>query len=79
MPLKLPALLLALLLAGGFSTSIYAQRTITGTVSDSQGETLIGVSVYVSGNPGTGTITDLDGVYTLSVDDKAKQLVFSTT
>ncbi len=77
MPLKLPALLLALILAGGLSTSIYAQRTIVGTVSDSQGETLIGVSVYVAGDPGTGTITDLDGEYSLTVADKAKQLVFS--
>lgn len=40
------------------------QRTITGTVVDSDGQTLQGVSVSLKGTT-TGTITDADGNYTL--------------
>lgn len=51
------------------------QRTIKGTVSDSQGP-LIGVSVMQKGST-TGTATDLDGKYTLRVDTDNPVLVFS--
>ncbi|MEN9918071.1 MAG: hypothetical protein RL662_507 [Bacteroidota bacterium] len=50
-------------------TTVYAQGgsqiTVNGTVSDSQGETIIGASVVVKGT-GTGTVTDIDGNYTLN-------------
>lgn len=55
-----------------------AQRTVTGTVTDASGETLIGASVLVKGTT-TGTVTDFDGKYTLSVPEGAKTLVFSYT
>jgi len=56
-------------------SNIYAQqKTITGTVTDTKGETLIGVSVAVKGAT-VGTVTDLDGKFTLSVPDNAKTLV----
>ncbi len=42
------------------------QETITGTVLDDTGEPIIGASVIVDGT-GTGTITDLDGNFTLKV------------
>ncbi len=45
---------------------MYAQRiTVTGTVSDASGEPLIGVTVQVQGES-TGTVTDLDGRFTLA-------------
>ena len=46
--------------------SVYAQtqRTVTGTVVDEVGETIIGASVQVPDNPGIGTITDADGKFT---------------
>lgn len=54
--------------------SAFAQQVgISGTVTDSKGETLIGVSVSVKGST-TGTITDLDGKYSLSVPSTAKTL-----
>lgn len=57
-------------------TTIYAQtKTISGKVVDQANEPLIGVSVLVQGTT-NGTITDIDGMYSLS----AKQgdvLVFS--
>ena len=55
--------------------SAFAQQAIevSGTVTDSKGETLIGVSVSVKGST-TGTITDLDGKYSLSVPATSKIL-----
>lgn len=52
-----------------------AARTLTGTVTDSHGEPLPGVSVSVKGTT-LGTITDIDGKYTLKVHEGA-ELVFS--
>ena len=65
---------LCLLLAGFVAQ---AQTTVSGTVTDETGETLIGVNVLVVGTS-TGTITDLDGKYELSVPDGAT-LAFSYT
>ncbi|MGN0066570.1 MAG: SusC/RagA family TonB-linked outer membrane protein [Bacteroides sp.] len=59
------------------SLSVSAQNvTVKGTVTDKTGETVIGASVVEKGNPSNGTITDIDGNYTLSVPSKAT-LVFS--
>ena len=60
--------------------SVFAQqnREIKGTVSDTKGETLIGVSITVKGaKAGLGTVTDLDGRYTISVPSDAKTIVAS--
>ena len=57
-------LLAALLLISEFS---FAQNlTVTGKVLDETGEGLIGAGVVIQGTT-TGTITDLDGTYSLSV------------
>jgi TonB-linked SusC/RagA family outer membrane protein len=53
-----------------------AQRTVSGTLTDDAGEGLIGANVILKGTT-TGTITDLDGNFTLEVPDGAKTLVFS--
>lgn len=53
-----------------------AQRTITGTVKEVSGESLIGANVYVKGTT-TGTTTDVDGTYSLEVPSDAAILVFS--
>ncbi|MCB0656254.1 MAG: SusC/RagA family TonB-linked outer membrane protein [Saprospiraceae bacterium] len=53
-------------------------REIQGTVLDGvSGEPLIGVTVTVKGNPGMGSVTDVDGNYSISVPDEADTLVFS--
>ncbi|BDD00838.1 TonB-dependent receptor [Persicobacter psychrovividus] len=59
------------------SLSAYAQRQVTGAVSASDtGEPIPGVNVLIKGS-GTGTITDFDGKYTLSVsDDQTLQFSF---
>lgn len=60
-------------------TSAYAQNmTVTGRVIDDDGIEVIGASVVVKGATGVGTITDLDGNYSLTVNDASRDvLVFS--
>lgn len=53
----------------------FAQLTVTGRVQSTTGEPLIGVNVVEKGTT-NGTVTDLDGNYTLRVA-KGKTLVFS--
>ncbi|HBK30842.1 SusC/RagA family TonB-linked outer membrane protein [Limibacterium fermenti] len=49
-----------------FSLAIFAQNiTLTGTVTDTKGEPLIGVSVKIQGTS-NGTATDAEGSFTLS-------------
>jgi len=50
---------------------------VSGTVTDEFGEPLIGASVFVEGNSTVGTITDLDGNYTLTVPEGSTALIFS--
>lgn len=52
---------------------VQAQRTITGTITDSEGQVLVGASVFVKGtNIGTGT--DLYGKFTIFVPQGSKYL-----
>lgn len=55
-----------------------AQRTVTGVVTDDEGEALIGVSILVEGT-GTGGVTDLDGTYSINVPADRNVLNFSYT
>ena len=60
-----------------FSLGSYAQqRTLSGTVTDQAGAAIPGVTVVVKGTT-TGTVTNLDGNYTLPVPADAAVLVFS--
>ena len=45
-----------------------AKKQISGTVVDADGEPLIGVTVYVKGNTSEGTITDIDGKFSMMVN-----------
>ncbi len=56
-----------------------AQSTVTGTITDQEsGEPLIGASILAVGTS-TGTITDLDGMYSLSVPEGVTELQYSYT
>src|SRR5690606_15730319 len=55
--------------------SFSEEVVVTGTVVDAQGQPIPGVTVSVSGTT-TGTATDMDGEYRLSVPERAT-LVFS--
>jgi len=58
-------------LLGVFVTALYAQtHTVSGTVIDKDAnEPLIGANVLIKGTT-IGTVTDLDGKYTLQAGDK---------
>jgi TonB-linked SusC/RagA family outer membrane protein len=47
--------------------SVLQQGGITGYVYDATGEPIAGVNVVVKGAAGTGTVTDIDGRFTLNV------------
>jgi TonB-linked outer membrane protein, SusC/RagA family len=69
-------LLWAFLLIGAFE--IHAQNiTVRGNVKDEIGDPVIGASVKVEGNTTTGTVTDMDGNFSLSVPPSAKRLEIS--
>ncbi|MBK9732077.1 MAG: SusC/RagA family TonB-linked outer membrane protein [Chitinophagaceae bacterium] len=68
-------LLAMLVLVLTWQASFAQNRLITGTVKDNNGEAIIGSSVLVKGST-TGTYTDVDGNYSLSVPSNATTLVF---
>ncbi len=71
--------LFGLLLVLWLPAALWAQRTISGTVTDAQtGEPLIGANILVVGFD-KGTVTDLDGRYELEVPEGATTLRFSYT
>lgn len=79
MKIKLEGLMkMSLMLVALISFSAQAQnRTVTGKITSSTtGETLPGVSVLIKGTA-TGTVTNLEGAYTISVNSDSDVLVYS--
>lgn len=71
---KILSLIVALVMS---ITMMMAQTQVTGTViSAEDGEPVIGASVLVKGTK-TGTVTDIDGNFSLKVPGNAKTLVIS--
>ena len=69
------------LLIGLFLSSIclaQAQRVVTGTITDQNGEPLIGASVLVVGTT-VGTVTDFNGQFSLTVPEGSSQVQVSYT
>ncbi len=69
--LSIRHLLPLLVILMGFQLSLAQKMNITGTVTDPEGEPLIGVSVTVAGTQ-QGVTSDLDGNYSISADSKGK-------
>lgn len=67
--------LVMLCMAASMSSLTFAQSKVTGVVKDSAGEPIIGASVTVKGAQGLGTVTDIDGNFTLSLPSGKKQLL----
>ncbi|MEE9371727.1 MAG: SusC/RagA family TonB-linked outer membrane protein [Saprospiraceae bacterium] len=72
---KLFMLMVVLLFAIG---SLLAQKTITGTISDQSGETLVGANVLVKGS-NVGTISEIDGSFSLEVPEAFSTIIISFT
>ncbi len=69
-------ILVIALLGGGI---LAAQKTITGTLTDSEtNEPLIGANILVEGTT-VGTVTDYNGAYTLKVPPENNRVIFSYT
>ena len=70
--------LLALCLLFLSAPGLFAQRgfTVTGIVTDTEGEPVTGVSVVCDANR-QGTITKADGSYSIQASSKTAELVFS--
>ncbi len=66
------ACLVILMLMANYS---YAQIDVTGTVTDENNEAVIGVNVIVKGTT-TGTMTDVDGKYNITVPNKEAVIIF---
>jgi len=71
--------LFSLFVLFGSISMTFGQMTVSGKVTDSAGEALIGANVTAKGAAGTGTITDIDGMYSLKVPSGTTTLVFSYT
>jgi TonB-linked SusC/RagA family outer membrane protein len=59
--------------------SAVVEVTISGTVTDGNGEGIPGVTVFLKGNSNIGTVTDLEGNYSLGIPEDLENatLVFS--
>lgn len=68
--------ILMLLVFGMATTVVFGQQEVRGVVSSDAGELLPGVSVIVKGTT-TGTTSDFDGNYSITVPNSSSVLVFS--
>src|SRR5438270_11788679 len=67
----------ALVLAFVFNQALAQERTITGKITSSQdNQPIPGVAVVVVGTT-VGTVTDIDGNYSLKIPADARQIKFS--
>lgn len=74
---RLPIFLVSILCVLFFGFQSHAQKTVTGTVKEAEsGSELPGASITVKGTT-SGTITKVDGTYSLEVPDESAILVFS--
>jgi TonB-linked SusC/RagA family outer membrane protein len=58
--------------------TVFAQRSVEGTITDVEGTPLIGASILAEGTS-VGTVTDIDGNFALQVPDGAENLIVSYT
>lgn len=56
-------------------TSAFAQIQVKGNISDKNSEPMIGVAIQEKGNTTNGTITDLDGNFTIQVNSNATLVI----
>lgn len=67
---------LLLMIFAALTLSVSAQTiTLNGNVKDTSGEPIIGASIVEKGNTTNGTITDLDGNFSLKVPSNASVLI----
>ena len=70
--IRMALMTLCLFFAGTLSA-----QTIKGNVADNIGEPIIGATVLEQGASGNGTVTDIDGNFSLSLKGNSKKIVIS--
>lgn len=70
-------MIMAIGLFCSISASAQSKMTVSGVVRDTNGEPLVGVSIQENGSAANGTITDLEGKWSLTVSEGSK-LLFSS-
>ena len=60
-----------------FFVGTLSAQTIKGNVADNIGEPIIGATVLEQGASGNGTVTDIDGNFSLSLKGNSKKIVIS--
>ena len=70
-------MLLVLLCTFMCLSGAYAQRSVTGKVTDENGEALLGVTVLLSGGGSIATFTNANGMYEITVPSSNSILEFS--
>lgn len=70
-------ILFLIMVASFYSVYAFGQQTVSGTVTDEKGEPLPGVSVILRNEEFTGTVTDLNGKYTIANAPQNATLVFT--
>ena len=60
-----------------FCNFTWAQVKVTGVVTDPSGEAIIGANIVEKGVPGNGTISDIDGNFTLNVKSNKATVTIS--
>lgn len=68
---RLILFILSFLICAFTSINVFAQTRITGIVTDEKGEPVIGANIVVKGVAGSGTVTDVDGKFSLNVSPGA--------
>src|ERR1700740_3566426 len=69
---KAGLVLIISILSASFSI---AQGTLRGKITDNTGESLIGAIVRLKDKPAVGTLTDLDGLYSLKITDSIPVII----
>ncbi len=72
---KMKKIALSIIALMCISLSTFAQNKVTGTVIDEIGEPVIGATVKVVGQNTSGTITDINGNYTIEAPKDAKVVI----
>ena len=54
-----------------------AQNNVTGTVTDKNGEPVIGANIRITGRNMAGTVTDIDGTFKITLPDGSDRLTIS--
>jgi len=66
-----------LILSFFISVPVFSQSLLKGVVKDSNDNAVFAANVYLKNNPQKGIVTDLDGNFSLSINNRTDTLIVS--